>query len=47
MTPDNLKHGYIFYHMLGDLIYEAEGKLINMRIISVEEGKPKKEVNIS
>jgi hypothetical protein len=24
--------------MLGDLIYEAEDKLINMRIISVEEG---------
>jgi hypothetical protein len=33
--------------MQGDLIYEAEGKLINMRIISVEEGKPKKEVTIS
>jgi hypothetical protein len=33
--------------MLGDLIYEAEGKLMNMRVISVEEGRPKIEVTIS
>jgi hypothetical protein len=32
--------------MLGDLIYEAEGELINMRVISVEEGRPKIEVTI-
>jgi hypothetical protein len=32
--------------MLGDLIYEAEGKLMNMRVISVEEGRPKIEVTI-
>jgi hypothetical protein len=33
--------------MLGDLIYEAEGKLMNMRVISVEEERPKIEVTIS
>jgi hypothetical protein len=33
--------------MLGDLIYEAEGELMNMRVISVEEGRPKIEVTIS
>ena len=33
--------------MLGDLIYEAEGKVTNMRVISVEEGRPKIEVTIS
>lgn len=33
--------------MLGDLIYEAEGKLMNMRVISVEEEIPKIEVTIS
>lgn len=32
--------------MLGDLIYEAEGELMNMRVISVEEGRPKIEVTI-
>ncbi len=32
--------------MLGDLIYEAEGKLMNMRVISVEDGRPKIEVTI-
>ena len=31
--------------MLGDLIYEAEGKLMN-RVISVDEGRPKIEVTI-
>ncbi len=33
--------------MLGDLIYEAEGKLMNMRVISIEEERPKIEVTIS
>src|ERR687889_2056686 len=33
--------------MLGDLIYEAEGKVMNMRVISAEEGRPKIEVTIS
>jgi hypothetical protein len=33
--------------MLGDLIFEAEGKVTNMRVISVEEGRPKIEVTIS
>jgi hypothetical protein len=32
--------------MLGDLIYEAEGELMNMRVISVEDGRPKIEVTI-
>ena len=32
--------------MLGDLIYEAEGELMNMRVISVEEARPKIEVTI-
>ena len=33
--------------MLGDLIYEAEGKVTNMGVISVEEGRPKIEVTVS
>jgi hypothetical protein len=32
--------------MLGHLIYEAEGKVTNMRVIS-EEGRPKIELTIS
>jgi hypothetical protein len=32
--------------MLGDLIYEAEGDLMNMRVISVEDRRPKIEVTI-